>query len=379
MDVIPFNKPFLTGNEINYIQQCLQSGRLAGDGNFTRKVHQFFEQRYRFKKVLLTASCTDALEMAAMLLNIKPGDEIIMPSYTFVSTANAFALKGAKIVFCDSRENHPNMDESDIEKLINPKTKAIVAMHYAGMGCNMERLLSIAKEHHLFLVEDAAHGINGYYKNIPLGSFGNLAAMSFNETKNIISGEGGLLIINDGHFTERAEIIREKGTNRTAFNRGETSKYEWLDIGSSFAASDIIAALLFAQLEAVDSIQESRLKLWNQYYNSLKEASVKFGFELPAVPDDVQHNAHIFYIVCKSTDERNELIAYLSAQNIKAAFHYLSLHKSPYFSDKHDGRQLPNADKFSDCLLRLPLFNDLNAEQVNYVAEKVVEFYSAKH
>jgi dTDP-4-amino-4,6-dideoxygalactose transaminase len=379
MDTIVFSKPFLTGNEIKYIEQCFQSGRLASDGFFTEKVHQYFERHYGFRKVLLTASCTDALEMMALLLNIQPGDEVIVPSYTFVSTANAFALRGAKIVFCDSSPDCPNINEAEIEQLITSKTKVIVTMHYGGVGCNMERITHIARKNQLFLVEDAAHGIHSFYHDMPLGSFGNLAAFSFNETKNIISGEGGLLIINDETYVARAEIIREKGTNRAAFNRGEVTRYEWYDLGSSYAAADIVAAFLYAQLEALQAIQAKRLRLWNLYFELLKEAALRYGFRLPAVPAACRHNGHIFYIVCNSQAERDALMQYLSVRGINTAFHYLSLHTSPYFSNKHDGRVLPNADRFSAYLLRLPLYNDLEENQIHYVAENIISFYATTH
>jgi len=378
MNVIPFNKPHITGKEIIYMGECLQSGRVAGDGGFTKKVHQYFEKQFGYKKVLLTASCTDALEMAAILINIKEGDEVIVPSYTFVSTTNAFILRGAKIVFCDSGPNHPNIDADAIEALITGKTKALVLVHYAGVACDMDKIISLAKKHNLFLIEDAAHAIDSYYKSIPLGSFGNLSALSFNETKNIIAGEGGLLMVNDPQFEERAEIIREKGTNRTAFGRGETSKYEWMDIGSSFLAPDTTAAFLLAQLESLQDIQQKRMLLWNEYFRLLENAGEQFGFSLPVIPSEAKHNAHIFYLVCKSKTEREALTTYLSDNGIKAAFHYLALHKSPYYADKHDGRVLKNAEMFSDCLLRLPLFYDLTIEQVKYISEKVIAFYAAK-
>jgi dTDP-4-amino-4,6-dideoxygalactose transaminase len=378
MDAIPFNKPHLTGVELKYIGKCLQSCKVAGDGSFTQKVHQYFEKQFGFKKVLLTASCTDALEMSAILINIKEGDEVIVPAYTFVSTTNAFILRGAKIVFCDSSANHPNIDADAIEPLITNKTKAIVLVHYAGVAGDMDKIISVARKHNLFLIEDAAHAIDSYYKNIPLGSFGNLSALSFNETKNIIAGEGGLLMVNDKQFETRAEIIREKGTNRTAFGRGETNKYEWLDIGSSYLAPDTTAAFLLAQLESLADIQQKRMLLWNEYFRLLKDAAAQFEFSLPVIPAEAKHNAHIFYMVCKSKTERDALTSYLSEKGINAAFHYLALHKSPYYTDKHDGRALPNAEMFSDCLLRLPLYYDLTTEQVNYIADKLIAFYTAE-
>jgi dTDP-4-amino-4,6-dideoxygalactose transaminase len=365
MKPIPFNKPYLTGKETLYIQQAVQSGKISGDGIFTAKCHQFFETRYGFKKVLLTTSCTDALEMAAILINIQPGDEVIIPSYTFVSTVNAFVLRGAKIVFADSYAEHPNIDATKIEALITPRTKAIVPVHYAGAACDMDLIMAIARKHGLFVVEDAAQAINSYYTGAdgvsrPLGSIGHLAAFSFHETKNVISGEGGMLVINDERFIDRAEIIREKGTNRSQFFRGEVDKYGWVDIGSSFLPSDIIAAFLYAQLENLDRIQERRKLLWRQYRESLEP--VKDRFQLPVLPDYATENAHMFYIVCRGIKERTALIDSCKRQNIHPVFHYLSLHKSPYYHPFHDGRDLPNADKFSDCLVRLPMFYELERE-----------------
>lgn len=357
--MIPFNKPFLTGNEIKYIEQAVMSGKISGDGIFTKKCHEFFEKKYGFKKVLLTTSCTDAMEMAALLLDIQPGDEVIMPSYTFVSTANAFVLRGAKIVFADSCPDFPNLDASKIEALITPKTKAIVPVHYAGVGCDMDEIMSIAQRHNLFVLEDAAQAIDSYYKGKPLGSFGHLAAFSFHETKNIISGEGGMLVINDERFSERAEIIREKGTNRSKFFRGEVDKYGWVDIGSSFLPSEIVAAFLYAQLENMEKIQNKRIALWNQYYQELMPLAENDYIQLPIIPEFKTNNGHLFYILCRSETERDNLISYLRSKGIYAVFHYLSLHKSPYYHLKHDGRELPNCEKFSERLMRMPLFYEL--------------------
>lgn len=366
MKLIPFNKPFLTGKETVYIQEAVSAGKISGDGMFTAKCHQFFEDRYGFKKVLLTTSCTDALEMAAILINIQQGDEVIIPSYTFVSTVNAFVLRGAKIVFADSYAEHPNMDATKIEALITPRTKAIVPVHYAGVACDMDLIMRIAQKYDLFVIEDAAQAIDSFYTGSdgirrPLGSIGHLSAFSFHETKNIISGEGGMLVINDERFIERAEIIREKGTNRSKFFRGEVDKYGWVDIGSSFLPSDIIAAFLFAQLENLDKIQKRRTFLWQQYWEYLQP--VKDFFSLPLLPSYATQNAHMFYIVCPSPEERIAMIGKCKKQNIHPVFHYLSLHKSPYFHSQHDGRELPNSDKFSDCLLRLPMYYELGGEE----------------
>ena len=371
---IPFNKPYLSGKETNYIEQAAKNGKLSGDGHFTKECQSFFEKKYGFKRAFLTSSCTDALEMTAILLNIKEGDEVIMPSYTFVSTANAFILRGAKIVFADSREDHPGINESELEKLINSKTKAIVVVHYAGIACDMDVIIALAEKYKLFIIEDAAQAIDGYYKGRPLGSIGHLAAFSFHETKNIISGEGGMLAINDEAFIPRAEIIREKGTNRNKFFRGEVAKYNWVDIGSSYLPSEITAAFLFAQIERLNDIQQQRLLLWNTYNKSL-EIIRTFGVILPDIPEYASNNAHAYYLVCKNSDQRDGLIAHLKSNDILAVFHYLSLHKSPYFANKHDGRALLNADRFSDCLIRLPMFYELSPEDItNRISPLVKSF-----
>ena len=375
MSHIGFNKPFLTGKETHYIYEAVHSGKISGDGIFTKKAQQFFEEKYGFKKTLLTTSCTDALELAALLLNIKEGDEVIMPSYTFVSTSNAFVLRGAKIIFADSNTDEPNINADEIEKLITHKTKAIVPVHYAGVACDMDKIMAIASKHNLFVVEDAAQAIDSFYKGKPLGSIGHLAAFSFHETKNIISGEGGMLVINDTQFIERAEVIREKGTNRSKFFRGEVDKYGWVDVGSSFLPSEIIAAFLFAQLENLEMIQEKRKKLWNAYANNLKAAAAKGLFQMPLIPAYASNNAHMFYLVCKSLKERTALISHLKKHNINAVFHYLSLHKSDFYASKHDGRILTNCDKFTDCLVRLPMFYELTEDQINFISEKIIEFY----
>lgn len=366
--MIPFNKPYLTGKETSYIEEAVKSGKISGNGIFTKKCQEFFETKFGIKKALLTTSCTDALEMAAILIEIKEGDEVIMPSYTFVSTANAFVLRGAKIVFADSRKDHPNIDETKIESLITSKTKAIVPVHYAGVACEMDTIMELAEKYNLYVIEDAAQAIDSYYigKNgkQALGSIGHLAAFSFHETKNIISGEGGLLAINDEQFSHRAEIIWEKGTNRSSFFRGEVDKYGWVDIGSSFLPSEIIAAFLWAQLENLDKIQNARKSHWNQYNSLLKDWALKNDIKLPHVPDYATNNAHMFYLVCKNLEQRIELIAKLKEAQILAVFHYVSLHSSPFYIIKHDGRSLHNVDKFSDTLLRLPLFFELDPTNV---------------
>lgn len=372
--MIPFNKPFLTGKETEYIQQAVLSGKISGDGVFTKKCHEFFEESYGFKKVLLTTSCTDALEMAAILIDIQPGDEVIMPSYTFVSTANAFVLRGAKIVFADSGTTNPNLDADRIESLITNRTKAIVPVHYAGVACEMDKILSLANRYNLYVIEDAAQAIDSYYKGKPLGSLGHFSAFSFHETKNIISGEGGMLAINDERFIKRAEITREKGTNRSQFFRGEIDKYGWVDIGSSFLPSEIISAFLYAQIENLKKIQLRRIALWNRYRDNLNE--LQQGISLPAIPDYATNNGHMFYLICKSMQQRTGLIDHLKKNQVHSVFHYLSLHKSPYYQDKHDGRILTESDRYTDCLLRLPMFYDLTFDQVDYISNLIKEYFT---
>lgn len=372
---IPFNKPHLTGKETEYITHAVKLGHISGNGYYTQKCQHFFENEYGFKKTLLTTSCTDALEMCALLLNIEEGDEIIMPSYTFVSTALAFVRQGAKIVFADSKENHPGIHEGKIEALITSKTKAIVVVHYAGIACNMDAIMAVANKHNLFVVEDAAQAIDSYYNGKLLGSIGHLGAFSFHETKNIQCGEGGLLIINDDRFIKRAEIIWEKGTNRAEFFRGEVNKYSWVDTGSSFLPPDIVAAFLYAQLENIEKIQNKRIWITNQYQKKLKPLSEKGYFKLLKTQDYATNNAHMFYIVCNSLEERTALISHLKSKNIGAVFHYLSLHKSPFYEKKHDGRALVNSDIFTNQLLRLPLFYDLKENEIEYISEAIHNFY----
>jgi dTDP-4-amino-4,6-dideoxygalactose transaminase len=372
---IPFNKPFIIGKETEYIREAVLSGKISGDGMFTKKCHAFFEERYGFRKVLLTTSCTDALEMCAILSNIEPGDEVIAPAYTFVSTVNAFVLRGAKIVFADSHADQPNIDENAIEKLITKKTKAIIPVHYAGTACNMDAIMSIAKKKKLIVIEDAAQAIDSSYKGKPLGAIGDMAAFSFHETKNIIAGEGGLITINNPKFVKRAEIIREKGTNRSAFFRGEVNKYGWVDIGSSFLPSEIIAAFLYAQLEHLDTIQEKRKKIWDYYYKELKPLEDKEQLRLPVIPDYATNNAHMFYVVCRNLKERTALIEHLRNNEILSVFHYLSLHKSPYYKKFHDGRKMPNSDMFTDCLLRLPLYYELNEKDLKKITGTIKSFF----
>ena len=372
---IPFNKPYLTGKEMHYMYQAIYSGKISGNGMFTQKCHSFFEEKYGFKRVLLTTSCTDALEMSAILADIKPGDEVIIPSFTFVSTALAFVRQGAKIVFADSNTQNPNIDVSLIEKLITPNTKVIVPVHYAGIACDMDPIMELARKYNLLVIEDAAQAIDSYYKGIPLGSIGHMATFSFHETKNINSGEGGMLAINDPKFMKRAEIIWEKGTNRSEFFRGEVNKYGWVDTGSSFLPSDIIAAYLYAQLENIDLIQAKRKELWRAYYLGLEDCCNKNDVKLPVIPDYATNNGHMFYLVCSSLQQRTSLIEHLKNDNIHAVFHYLSLNNSPYYHDKHDGRTLVNSDKYTDQLVRLPFYYELSLTDVERIIDSIKTFF----
>ncbi|MGX1024404.1 dTDP-4-amino-4,6-dideoxygalactose transaminase [Psychroflexus sp. MBR-150] len=367
--IVPFNKPYLSGKETAYVEDAVASGKISGNGKYTQKCQKFFETKYGFQKALLTTSCTDALEMAAILIDIKFGDEVIMPSYTFVSTANAFVLRGAKIVFADSRADHPGIDESKIEDLITPKTKAIVLVHYAGVACDMDVIMQIANKHNIYVIEDAAQAIDSYYTSKDgvkraLGSIGHLAAFSFHETKNIISGEGGLLAINDEQFINRAEIIWEKGTNRSAFFRGEVDKYGWVDIGSSFLPSEIIAAFLWAQLENIEDIQNRRKEIWEDYYQNLSKWAKEENVMLPYIPKYATNNAHMFYMVFDKTANRSRFISHMKKNNILCVFHYLSLHNSQFYKHKHDGRKLVLSDYYSETLVRLPMFYELDEEKV---------------
>ena len=379
MNQIPFNKPFLTGKETIYIQEAVEKGKISGNGYFTKKCQSFFESNYDFEKCLLTTSCTDALEMAAILIDIQPGDEVIVPSYTFVSTANAFILRGAKLIFADSRNDHPGIDESSIEDLISPKTKAIVPVHYAGVACDMDVIMGIANKYGIFVVEDAAQAIDSFYTGKDgvrraLGSIGHLAAFSFHETKNIISGEGGMLAINDRQFADRAEIIWEKGTNRSSFFRGEVDKYGWVDVGSSFLPSEVIAAFLWAQIEKIEVIQRRRCSIWDNYYYGLKEWADNNEIGLPYIPAYGTNNAHMFYMVFKNLDQRGEFISYLKSKGIMAVFHYISLHTSEFYIRKHDKRQLKNVERYSDCLVRLPFFYNLTEQEQFRIIDEIIRF-----
>ncbi len=394
--MIPFNKPHITGKEVHHIYGAVATGHISGNGKYTKLCQKYFEERWGFKKTLLTTSCTDALEMCALLLDIQPGDEVILPSYTFVSTALAFVRQGAVLKFVDSRPDHPGMDEEAIEALITPKTKAIVPVHYAGVACDMDKIMAIANKHNLFVVEDAAQAIDSYFSpthitphppkggvapaqrkemkgtSRPLGSIGHLGCFSFHETKNIQCGEGGLLAINDERFVKRAEILWEKGTNRAEFFRGEANKYGWVDTGSSFLPGEITAAFLWAQLEELEKIQNKRIELWNVYHNGLSQWATNNNVKQPFVPNYATVNGHMYYLVFPDGDSRTRFIAYLRENGIHSVFHYLSLHASPYYQDKHDKRPLPHSDFYTDRLVRLPLFYDLDQQQ--YIIETIQKF-----
>lgn len=375
--MIPFNKPPLTGNEEKYVLESMQSSKISGDGEFTKRCHKWFEEKLGCQKALLTTSCTHALEMAAILIDIQPGDEVIMPSYTFVSTANAFVLRGAKIVFVDIRPDTMNIDEVLIEQAITDKTKAIVPVHYAGVACEMDKIMEIAQRHGLFVVEDAAQGMMSTYKGKPLGTIGHIGAYSFHETKNYTSaGEGGLLIINDERFKERAEIIREKGTNRSLFFRGMVDKYSWVDIGSSYLPSDMNAAYLWGQLEKADEINTDRLNSWQKYYDGLKELEQRGFIELPIIPNECIHNAHMFYFKVKDLDTRTALLEYLKQNDILAVFHYIPLHSAP--AGLKFGR-FDGEDKYtmveSERLIRLPMYFGLNENDQDKIIQTIKDFY----
>jgi len=377
--MIPFNKPPYTTNEDRYVLESIKSPKISGDGEFTKRCHSWFEKQLGCTKALLTTSCTHALEMAAILIDIQPGDEVIMPSYTFVSTANAFVLRGAKIVFVDIRPDTMNIDETKIETAITHKTKAIVPVHYAGVACEMDTIMEIADRHNLFVVEDAAQGMMSSYKGKPLGTIGHLGAYSFHETKNYTSaGEGGLLIVNDEGFTERAEIIREKGTNRSLFFRGMVDKYSWVDIGSSYLMNDVSAAFLWGQLEVADQINTNRLGTWNRYYESLQPLEKEGFIQLPSIPATCTHNAHMFYLKVKDLEERTALIRHLNQNGINAVFHYVPLHSSPAgikLSVFHRVDQFTTAE--SEKLVRLPMFHGLSEKDQMHIVKAISVFFKA--
>jgi dTDP-4-amino-4,6-dideoxygalactose transaminase len=375
LPVIHFNRPYAAANSFDYMRQAIANAHTCGDGPFTKKCHAFLEQQFGIGKALLTTSCTDALEMGALLLGIKAGDEVILPSFTFVSTVNAFVLHGATPVFCDIRPDTLNIDEMEIERRITPRTKAIVPVHYAGVGCEMDTIMSVARRHGVPVIEDNAHGLFGKYQGRSLGTFGAMATQSFHETKNFNCGEGGALLINDPVYAERAEILREKGTNRSRFFRGQVDKYTWVDIGSSFLPSDMLAAYLFAQFETSGEIQRKRKRIWTYYQHHLASWASESGVRLPVIPDHCEQAYHMFYLLMPSLDDRQELIAHLRARGITSPFHYLPLH----LSDK--GREFggkagdcPVTEAVSDRLLRLPFYNDLNEQDLERVITGVLSF-----
>ena len=371
---IPFNKPSIIGNELAYIEQAVASGKISGNGGFTKKCQAYFEQTLGSQKCLLTTSCTDAIEMSAILSEIGPGDEVILPSFTFVSTANPFLLRGATIKLADSYGTQPNIDPASIISRITDRTKVIVVVHYAGVACDMDKIMAIAKEKNILVIEDAAQAIDAYYKGVPLGSIGDLGTFSFHETKNIIAGEGGLLSINNPKFNARSEIIWEKGTNRSAFFRGEIDKYTWVDIGSSFLPSELIAAFLYAQIEKLSTIQDRRKAIWERYFKELNNLAEKGYITLPHLPDYATNNGHLFYFLCSSLEERTKLLKYLKSNGILAVFHYVPLHSTDFYKN-HEDISLPNADKFGNCLVRLPLFYELSETNQSFILEKIINFY----
>jgi dTDP-4-amino-4,6-dideoxygalactose transaminase len=375
--VIPFNRPYLTGRELAYIQQAAAAAQLAGNGRFTRRCQSWLEERIGARRVLLTHSCTAALEMAALLIDAQPGDEVIMPSFTFVSTANAFVLRGARPVFVDIRPDTLNIDEAQVEAAITSRTKAIVLVHYAGVACAMDRLMDVANRHGIIVIEDAAHALLSRYRDRPLGAFGHLATLSFHETKNVISGEGGALVINDPRFVERAEIVWEKGTNRSKFFRGQVDKYTWVDLGSSFLPGELTAAFLWAQLEQADAITARRLDIWNKYFEA-SNVLVSLGLRLPIVPSDCSHNAHLFYLLLPPQARQADVLKDLNAKGVNAVFHYIPLHSSP--AGLRYGRvagPMAVTDDYSNRIVRLPLWVGLPADAPLQVVGRVVEVLTA--
>ncbi|STX29750.1 polysaccharide biosynthesis protein [Legionella beliardensis] len=374
--MIPFNRLPNTGKELDYIQQAIKNNKISGDGEFTKKCNHWLEQQFHITKVMLTTSCTHALEMAAILADIEPGDEIISPAYTFVSTVNAFVLRGAKIKFVDIRPDTMNIDETLIEQAITSQTRAIVVVHYAGVACEMDAIKAIAQKHNLLLIEDAAQGVMSCYKNKSLGSLGDIATFSFHETKNYSMGEGGAILLNHSKFIERAEIIRAKGTNRNKFFRGEVDKYSWCDIGSCYLPSDMNAAYLWTQLEIAHEINEDRLKSWNLYYDALLNLAEQGDIQLPTIPKECQHNGHIFYVKCIDLETRTRLIAYLKSQNIWSTFHYVPLHNTKA-GVKYS--EFIGEDKYttveSERLVRLPLYYQLSEEDLQTVVYSIYQFF----
>ncbi len=376
--LIPFNKPFVSGDETKNLSLLIDEGEGVAGDQFLNLCYHLLSSKFGFHNCFLTTSCTSALEMAALLAGIKEGDEVIIPSYTFSSTANAFILRGAKVVFCDSKSNHPSIFEDKIEGLITPKTKVIVPVHYGGFACDMERIMAIAEKHNLLVIEDAAQALNSFVilksgKRKSVGTFGHFSAFSFHHTKNITCGEGGLIVINDKSFLEKAKVIRNNGTNKTLFQEGKVDKYDWVGVGSSFLLSEINAAYLFAQLNKIDSVDQKRKTLWDLYYLKLSQNKLVV---IPPLFTYSTNNYHIFYMVCSSGVERDNLISFLKEKNIQAVFHYQSLHQSPYFESEYTGSELVNSDVFSERLVRLPLYCDLSEEEAGYISDCILTFYS---
>jgi dTDP-4-amino-4,6-dideoxygalactose transaminase len=372
---IPFNKPYMTGTELTYVAEAVRTGHISGDGSYTKRCHSLLEELFGVPKVLLTTSCTHALEMAAIILELKPGDEVIVPSFTFVSTVNAFVLRGATPVFADVRADTLNLDEAQLEHLITPRTRAIVPVHYAGVACEMDAIMAIAEKHGIPVVEDNAHGLFGRYQGRWLGTIGAMATQSFHETKNFTCGEGGALLVNDAEFAERAEIIREKGTNRSRFFRGMVDKYTWVDVGSSYLPSDVLAAYLYAQLEVRDFIQNKRKHIWDTYWSALQDWSRAHDVRLPVIPTGVDQAYHMFYVLMPSLETRTRLINHLKARGILSVFHYLPLHLSD-MGRKFGGKEgdCPVTEDISDRLLRLPFFNDLTSDEQEEVIQALYDF-----
>jgi len=376
MNQIPFNKPCISGKEYDYMRDAADRGHLSGNGYYTKQCQSFFEEKYGFGGCFLTTSCTDALEMAAMLLDLGPEDEVIVPSYTFVTTALAFVRQGAKVVFADSRDDHPNINADILEKLITPNTKVIVPMHYAGNACDMDSIMALAEKYNLWVVEDDALAIDAYHNKSALGSIGHLGCFSFHDTKGIHAGEGGMLVVNDEKLVKRAEIIWEKGTDRAAFFRGEVDRYGWVDLGSSFQTSELIAAFLYAQLENLDDIQARRLEIWKQYNEGLAPLAEKGLVQIPEIPEYASNNAHEFYFLCRSLEERTALILYLKEHGIQATFHYQALHASRFNNTNKSVNQLTNSLKYTDRLLRLPLWVGMGNKNVQKVIDEIKTHFS---
>jgi dTDP-4-amino-4,6-dideoxygalactose transaminase len=375
---IPFNIPCSVGTENDWVQAAIRNGHISGNGPFGRKVRDLFREAYGFQDSFLTHSCTGALEMAAMLCAFAPGDEVILPSFTHVGTANAFARAGATLVFADSRADHPNVDAASIAACITPRTRAIVVVHYAGVACDMQAITALARNHGLRLVEDAAHAIGAQYQGRWLGSFGDFATFSFHETKNITCGQGGLLVVNDVQCVEQAAILWENGTNRAAFFRGEVGQYTWVGLGSCFTLSDLNAAYLYGQMLHKEAILARRLHLWARYRDALADLAAAGHFSLPTVAGDCTANGHIFYLRMPDRARREALIAYLRQRDVLAVFHYIPLHSSPYFGNQHDGRALPQCEAWSDCIIRLPMYDSLKAADQDLILEVIAAFCVGK-